>query len=160
MYILLISLLFLCAGCNGESEAVQNNGAKVRILEGSSKIYEKEESIADELEKNNSISREKAEALIDAVTEIEGIEEASAVVYGSAAIIGISIEGELTDEKLIALKNLAEEKAKETDQGIKFVAVTAADDLIEQITEISDLEDNNISGYDIQSIFHRIAPTI
>ncbi len=78
-----------------------------------------------------------AHALANRVSALSEVTKASVIVNGTNAIVGIEIAGELSDDKLKAIKDKVESEVLAADKTIKHVAVTAAPDMFNRITDIS-----------------------
>ena len=81
----------------------------------------------------NMAAENKAQFWAERVNSMNGIEMAVVVINGDKALVEIEILGELTDEKLIPLKNAIEKMILDEDEDIKHVGVTAAPEIISRM---------------------------
>ncbi len=109
-------------------------------------------------------SRTRAKRIADRVTEIEGVKTAQTVITGNTAIVGLTLDKELTDEPLIELKRLVEKNVRKLDNSIDHVSITTAPDLVRRITDLAagGISDNrkNLENYRDDDILFRVAPTL
>lgn len=133
---IILSALILCSCSSGEVKNNLKKSTNFTITEGASKTY-RNKAVTGNAASESKTSTERARILSDMVTGMDGIEKASVIISGNAAIVGITTEGELTEQSLSKLKKEIEEKVRISDKGIRIVAVTAAPDLVERIFNLS-----------------------
>ena len=87
----------------------------------------------------NSLNRQRERAVAQAVEAVPGVEEASVSITDDNALIGLALTqtAGLSDKDLIALKQAAEQAAKEEDAGITHAAVTVIPELKRRIADLS-----------------------
>ena len=90
------------------------------------------DSLLNYIEQNKAADN-KAQFWAERVNSIESIEMAVVVINGDKALVEIEILGDLTDEKLIPLKEKIEKMILEEDEDIKHVGVTAAPEIISRM---------------------------
>ena len=83
--------------------------------------------------KQNEIADNKAQFWAERVNDIEGVETVVVVINGDKAVVELEIFGELSDEKLIPLKDRIEKMILDEDEDIKHVGVTAAPEIISRM---------------------------
>ncbi len=79
-----------------------------------------------------------AETLAKKVTGLDGIKSARVLVNGNTAIVGIDLTERADDIKLVATKRIVEDAVREIVPNFERIAVTAAPELVEKITKISE----------------------
>lgn len=124
---LLIALIL--AGC----KSVNSSSIQTRAIQPA--------EIHDDVENFESATittEQRAQNIADHITKMDGIERTSVVITGNTAIVGIEITGELEDRKLMKLKTEVEKEVRRMDKELKHVAVTAAAELVQRITNIAD----------------------
>lgn len=136
-------LLIGCENEVGKNMNLQNNAM---ISSEKSKTYKRtgdyknDENIintSDEFDIQAENTEERAEKLSYAVSNLKGITKSTVYVTGNIAIIGIEVDGELTDRELIKFKKEVEHKARETDKNLERVAVTASLELVGRMNNIA-----------------------
>ena len=74
-----------------------------------------------------------ATKLADNVKKVNGVKNATVVVSGSTAFVGLEIEPGIEDKKTNEIKSKAAKSVKNTDSSIKTVHVTTDPNLITRI---------------------------
>jgi YhcN/YlaJ family sporulation lipoprotein len=75
------------------------------------------------------------------VSGLESVDSAKVVITGDAAIVGISLAGELEDfpdRRLMIIKNRIQDEVRALDPALKHVAVTASGEFVERINNLAD----------------------
>ncbi len=133
------ALLILCvcaaAGCAANPKALQTNVHTADIKDVRAEGAAPE---VKEFEAASETTANRADRIAQSVAKISGIGQASVVISGNTAIVGIEVSGILDDAKLIKLKGEAEKEVKRTDPSIEHVAVTAAAELVRRVTNMAD----------------------
>ncbi len=151
MYCLVLAIFFMSGcGANG-SEKIQTR-ANATVKDGITRLYKRKEiynnldevlnsnmpdTVHDFDEKTHDTER-RTKVIADGVTKMKGIKRASVVISGNTAIVGIEVEGDLTDASLIKYKTDVDKKVKSIDKAINHVSVTASLELVGQINDIAD----------------------
>ena len=114
---LMIAIIYLFCGCNAKS--MQNNliyaANNDKITQGTLKS-----------------NKERAELVKSMILMINGIDNATVVITGKTALIGIKTNDDNVEEES-RLKKLAEDMARKTDQDIKNVAISTDNDIYDRI---------------------------
>ena len=77
-------------------------------------------------------NKERAELVKSMILMIKGIDNATVVITGKTALIGIKTKDTDVEEES-RLKKLAEDMARKTDQDIKNVAISTDNDIYDRI---------------------------
>ncbi len=102
-----------------------------------------------------------AETIAEDISKIDGIQTATVLVNGKTAIVGIDLKTKVDDIKLMATKKEVEERVKELAPDFDRVAVTAAPDLVERITKISNTTKRPTSyNKDLEEIISALTPIV
>ncbi|MDR2903882.1 MAG: YhcN/YlaJ family sporulation lipoprotein [Clostridiales bacterium] len=144
---------FLIGGCAAQSDpsSLQNNAARAA-----------RPSASDQ----QTLSAEtRAKRIADAIERMADIKEAYAVVTGNTAIVGINLNGESDDARVIEVKTLVDRTVKSVDQEITHVAVTASPELVDRIIKMvggeqTPQEETDLDQFRDDELFFRVAPTI
>ncbi len=106
----------------------------------------------------------RAENLVDRIEDLKDVEDATAIVSGSTAYIGIDMNEDLQGKMTDALKQRVINRAEETDRMLTRVYVSADSDTVTRLRKFADdIEDGKpISGIirQIDEMFRRPAPTV
>jgi|GEM_PF-3529455 len=114
-----------------------------------------------EFDEETEFQRERIRVLENVISEIQGIEDVSIVLVENAAIVAISVIGEVGDTELKSIKNKIEQVIKETDISIRYVSVTAAPELIERINKLGSEGNKQINLTEIQQeIISNLRPLV
>lgn len=89
---------------------------------------------------------ERAKKLSRAIAGIKGIDNATVVISGHTAIVGIEHIGHLDDMLLMKMKKEVDDLAKATDKGIRNVAVTATPELVKRVANMTSSETSEKSN--------------
>ena len=146
LWIIALCLSGCAAGDNRQAEA--RSKAKAFYTKGTNRVYRRGGSYALVTPGvktvtvtpvlSNMSSEERSQIIAAAVTELDAVISASAVITGNTAIVGVQTDAVYDDSELIEIKRLVEEKVKAADKGIDHVSVTAAEDLVERINNMPD----------------------
>ena len=151
-YILIIvSLFILCLfGCASRTNERKTRGDTPEAIfeKGTNRVYRRSGSYSMQTPNaitstvtpaaSNLTGEERSARIADAVTEMDQVLSASAVITGNTAIVGIQTDIQYTDSELIDIKRLVEERVKAADKGIDHVSVTTSADLVERINRMPD----------------------
>lgn len=106
----------------------------------------------------------RSEVISEKLTEIEGIKNATVIITGNTALIGVDIPADTQDDKIKELKNKVESTTKNTDKDIDHVAITADADIVTRIANMGKEIANGkpISGFakEIEETVKRITPNM
>ena len=170
---MLVILSVGLSSCNSNTPAVQNrisqpdSGSKgiLDIVDGRTGNYGSQE--IKEFEMKGLTAEMRAELLAEKIEEMDAIDKAYVVVTGNTAIVGIDLEQEMNDAKLIELKRVIERRVVAADQGIKHAVVTASKDLVEKILKMvgenehkAENEVNELAPFGNDNTFFKVAPMI
>lgn len=106
----------------------------------------------------------RSKVISEKLTEIDGIKNATVIITGNTALIGVDIPADTQDDKIKELKNKVESTTKNADKVIDNVAITADADIVTRIKNMGkDITDGKpISGFgeEIEEIIKRITPNM
>lgn len=112
---------------------------------------------------NDNLTK-RAKTISDELTKLDGIKNATVIITGNTALIGVDIPADTQDDKITELKNKVESKAKNVDKDIDHVAITADADVVTRIENMGKEIKNGkpISGFgqEIKEIIERITPNM
>ncbi|KAB7669298.1 YhcN/YlaJ family sporulation lipoprotein [Bacillus sp. B1-b2] len=144
---LLASFLVLLAGCNKnvdeyQSTETENNPTHVRNVNNST-IKEVDRKTGQEI----------AQRLVSLSTSIENVNDATAVVIGKYAIVGLDVNKDLDRSEVGSLKYAVTESLKNDPDGANALVV-ADPDITARLKEIGkDIDE----GHPIKGIFNELA---
>ena len=141
----------ICLSCCASGNYQQNKSrdkAKAIFEKGTSRVYRRGGAYSLQTPRINPVtispaatglsSEERSQKIAEAVTELDEIQSATAVITGNTVIIGVQTDYRYSDSELIDIKRLIEAKVKATDKGIDHVSVTTATDLVGRINRMPD----------------------
>lgn len=103
-----------------------------------------------------------AEKVSTEVARLSEIDEATTVVVGDTALIGVSFDAQYQGEMTTRIKDMVADRAKTADSRIQNVWVTADPDLLERVRAIWEQRDGGSAIADItdefQEIVNRLMP--
>lgn len=106
----------------------------------------------------------RSKVISEKLTDIDGIKNATVIITGNTALIGVDIPADTQDDKIKELKNKVESTTKNTDKDIDNVAITADADIVTRIKNMGkDITNGKpISGFgeEIEEIIKRITPNM
>lgn len=106
----------------------------------------------------------RSKLISDKLTELDGVNNATVLLTGDTALIGLDIPADTQDDKIKEIKDKVEHSAKNTDKDIDRVAITADADVVKRIENMgSDIKDGKpISGFatEIKETIKRITPNM
>ncbi|MDD2574308.1 MAG: YhcN/YlaJ family sporulation lipoprotein [Bacillota bacterium] len=106
----------------------------------------------------------RADKLADRIEDLDNIEDATVIISGSTAYVGVDMDENLQGRMTDALKERVIDRAKKTDMMLNRVYVSADSDTVTRLKNYAkDIEDGKpISGIiqQIDEIFRRPAPTV
>ncbi|SHH70600.1 sporulation lipoprotein, YhcN/YlaJ family [Caloranaerobacter azorensis DSM 13643] len=120
--------------------------------------------LEDVKEKTDKTLSARAEKIADSIVDLPGVNDATVVITGNTALVGVDIEKELEGKVVTDLKKQIVTRVKQTDKDIKNVTVTADPDLFERIDDIAQ-EINRGRGMsefadEVKEIIRRITPSM
>ncbi|KPU28395.1 hypothetical protein TR13x_03085 [Caloranaerobacter sp. TR13] len=106
----------------------------------------------------------RAEKIADSIVDLPGVDDATVVITGNTALVGVDIEEDLEGKVVTDLKKQIVTRVKQIDKNIKNVTVTADPDLFERIDDIAQ-EINKGRGMsefadEVKEIIRRITPSM
>ncbi|WP_427338479.1 YhcN/YlaJ family sporulation lipoprotein [Caloranaerobacter sp. DY30410] len=115
-------------------------------------------------EKSDKALSTRAEKIADSIVDLPGVDDATVVITGNTALVGVDIEEELEGKVVTDLKKQIVTRVKQIDKNIKNVTVTADPDLFERIDDIAQ-EINRGRGMseftdEVKEIIRRITPSM
>lgn len=175
----LITLFFttLFTGCTPLREVrfdtIQNSSharANAIIKKSNSQVYKNdkaymvEDITSDVIEFDHEAQniKERIRILEDIIEDMDGINEANVVIMETAAIVSINITDEITNKKLVKLKQEIEQEIKLIDSSIKQVSVTTSPEFVEKLNNIGKFpEGDNINiTEEQQDIIRNLRPAL
>lgn len=168
----IIFIIAALSGCAKNTKSIQNRAALNRkngtviINRGKEKTYTGQNEIKKQ-DKRHEIAEDRAETIANEINRNPQIKKAAVVVTGNTAIVGITLNEDLSDGKLIELKRQVEKTVKKIDLEIDHVAVSSAPDLYSKIFNASSKSDKekeelrkNESIQKKENILFQLIPTI
>lgn len=115
-------------------------------------------------EKSDKALSTRAEKIADSIVDLPGVDDATVVITGNTALVGVDIEDELEGKVVTDLKKQIVTRVKQIDKNIENVTVTADPDLFERIDDIAQ-EINRGRGMneftdEVKEIIRRITPSM
>lgn len=150
-----ISILFLTAGCAG------NNDEKTALNNGQNNFITVNQPNNND---NGQMTGEQiAEHLVDLATRNPDVKDATAVVAGNYAVVGIDLDKDLERSRVGSVKYSVAETLKDDPYGAKAVVVADAD-TVERLREMrKDIQNGKpVSGVmnELSAIVGRLMPQI
>lgn len=112
---------------------------------------------------NSNNNAEKADKIAERIKKLSNIENASVLISGNTAIVGVDIKNNVEGQLTKDLKQRIENIVKKADNDIENVSITADPDLFTRISNMAEDITNGrpISGFaeQFEEILRRIAPT-
>lgn len=150
-----ISFLFVAAGCagNNDEKTALNNGQNNFIT-----VNQPNNNV------NGQLTGEQiAEHLVDLATRNPDVKDATAVVAGNYAVVGIDVDKDLERSRVGSVKYSVAETLKDDPYGAKAVVVADAD-MVERLREMrKDIQNGKpVSGVmnELAAIVGRLMPQI
>ncbi len=107
--------------------------------------------------------QEQAEEIAEIAQKVQGVKDATVLVTGDTAYVGIDIDNEIEDEQTNDLKDRVAEQIKEDEESTDRVFVSADADTVSRLQEMVDDigEGRPVSGFlnELTEMFRRPAPT-
>ncbi len=150
-----ISFLFIAAGCAG------NNDEKTALNNGQNNFITVNQP-------NNNVNGQMtgeqiAEHLVDLATRVPDVKDATAVVAGNYAVVGIDLDKDLERSRVGSVKYSVAETLKDDPYGAQAVVVADAD-TVERLREMrKDIQNGKpVSGVmnELAAIVGRLMPQI
>ena len=116
-------------------------------------------------EKRNDETALRARHIAKEVEKIENIENATAVITGNTAIIGIALKEEVPDDLFLDLKRIVEARVLRFDPEIDHAAITSAPELVKKIIDVNGDGENTAKNHEAKSdgeldVFFRKVPEV
>jgi YhcN/YlaJ family sporulation lipoprotein len=143
LYLIIISL-FLITGCNN------NNNKDVARNQDQNIVQVKNTNIP---EVDRSTGQDIAQHLVDLTTSIPNVKDATAVVLGPFAFVGIDVDSDMERSQVGSLKYTVAESLKKDPHGARAVVI-ADPDITARLKEIAEDIEN---GAPIQGIANELA---
>jgi YhcN/YlaJ family sporulation lipoprotein len=151
---LIISSALLLTGCQMNNEAENNNNNNEEI------VYVKDPA---HQENQNRTGQETAERLVEIAISVPTVNDATAVVAGRYAVVGIDVDAELERSRVESIKYTVAESLKHDPFGANSVVVADAD-TVARIEEISERvgEGEPVEGFmdELAAIIGRVMPEL
>jgi YhcN/YlaJ family sporulation lipoprotein len=149
---IILIFIILLGGC-GTQNKTMDNGKQNLIHVKNSTIQQVDRNTGQEISKH----------LVDLATGIPNVRDATAVVLGNYAIVGIDVDSDIDRSKVGSIKYSVAEVLKNDPQGARAVVI-ADPDLTARLKEISqDIKNGNpISGImnELSDISGRLIPEV
>lgn len=141
--LMLTCLLLILAACNNNTNNAQNNEKQSLVNVKNSNIEEVDRQTGQEISKR----------LVELATSIPNVHDATAVVIGRYAIVGIDVNSKIERSQVGSIKYSVAESLKEDPHGARAIVIADAD-TNQRLKEISaDIE----KGRPIQGIMEELA---
>lgn len=141
-FYILCLVVIMFSGCTKDAKTLQNKAAIdekkgiVIINNGKEKTYTEQNEITQQ-DNRHELAEDRATVIANEINKNTQIKKSAVVVTGNTAIVGLTLNEELTDGKLVELKRLIEKTVKKIDLEIDHVAVSSAPDLYGKILDAS-----------------------
>jgi YhcN/YlaJ family sporulation lipoprotein len=142
LYLIIISL-FLITGCNNNNKDVAKNQDQNIVQVKNTNIPEVDRSTGQDI----------AQHLVDLTTSIPNVKDATAVVLGPFAFVGIDVDSDMERSQVGSLKYTVAESLKKDPHGARAVVI-ADPDITARLKEIAEDIEN---GAPIQGIANELA---
>lgn len=142
LYLIVISL-FLISGCNNNNKEVAENQNQNIVQVKNTNIPEIDRSTGQDI----------AQHLVDLTTSIPNVKDATAVVLGPFALVGIDVDANIERSQVGSIKYTVAESLKKDPHGARAVVI-ADPDITARLKEIAEDIEN---GAPIQGIANELA---
>lgn len=142
LYLIVISLLII-TGCNNNNKEVAENQNQNIVQVKNTNIPEVDRSTGQDI----------AQHLVDLTTSIPNVKDATAVVLGPFAFVGIDVDSDMERSQVGSLKYTVAESLKKDPHGARAVVI-ADPDITARLKEIAEDIEN---GAPIQGIANELA---
>jgi YhcN/YlaJ family sporulation lipoprotein len=142
LYLIVISL-FLISGCNNNNKEVAENQNQNLVRVKNTNIPEVDRSTGQDI----------AQHLVDLTSRIPNVKDATAVVLGPFAFVGIDVDSDMERSQVGSLKYTVAESLKKDPHGARAVVI-ADPDITARLKEIAEDIEN---GAPIQGIANELA---
>jgi YhcN/YlaJ family sporulation lipoprotein len=142
LYLIVISL-FLISGCNNNNKEVAENQNQNLVRVKNTNIPEVDRSTGQDI----------AQHLVDLTSSIPNVKDATAVVLGPFAFVGIDVDSDMERSQVGSLKYTVAESLKKDPHGARAVVI-ADPDITARLKEIAEDIEN---GAPIQGIANELA---
>ncbi|OLS41964.1 YhcN/YlaJ family sporulation lipoprotein [Bacillus sp. MRMR6] len=144
--ITLVLVMFFLAGCNITDNSAQTNDKQSSINVRNTNIEEVDRKTGQEISKR----------LVELATSIPNVNDATAVVFGRYAIVGIDVNGKIERSQVGTIKYSVAESLKQDPYGARAIVVADAD-TNERLKEIQgDIQ----KGRPVQGIMEELADVV
>lgn len=145
---LFIAILFLLAGCNNNNV---ENSQQSENRDDTPHVTNVKNSTIEEVDRKTG--QDIAKRLVSLATSIENVNDATAVVIGKYALVGVDINSDLDRSEVGSIKYSVAESLKNDPDGANAVII-ADPDMNARLKEIGEDIQN---GKPIQGIFNELA---
>lgn len=145
---LFIAILFLLAGCNNNNV---ENSQQSENRDDTPHVTNVKNSTIEEVDRKTG--QDIAKRLVSLATSIENVNDATAVVIGKYALVGVDINADLDRSEVGSIKYSVAESLKNDPDGANAVII-ADPDMNARLKEIGEDIQN---GKPIQGIFNELA---
>ncbi|MCF2650504.1 YhcN/YlaJ family sporulation lipoprotein [Niallia circulans] len=145
---LFIAILFLLAGCNNNNV---ENSQQSENRDDTPHVTNVKNSTIEEVDRKTG--QDIAKRLVSLATSIENVNDATAVVIGKYALVGVDINADLDRSEVGSIKYSVAESLKSDPDGANAVII-ADPDMNARLKEIGEDIQN---GKPIQGIFNELA---
>lgn len=142
VWVLIITSFFILSGCNNKNEMAENLDQNI--------VQVKNTNIP---EVDRKSGQEIAQHLVDLTTSMPNVKDATAVVLGKFAFVGIDVDANIDRSQVGSIKYSVAESLKKDPHGARAVVI-ADPDITARIKEVSEDIKN---GKPIQGIFNELA---
>jgi YhcN/YlaJ family sporulation lipoprotein len=142
-FITIVLVMFFLAGCNNSNNSAQTNDKQSSINVRNTNIEEVDRKTGQEISKR----------LVELATSIPNVNDATAVVFGRYAIVGIDVNAKIERSQVGTIKYSVAESLKQDPYGARAIVVADAD-TNERLKEIQgDIQ----KGRPLQGIMEELA---
>jgi YhcN/YlaJ family sporulation lipoprotein len=139
----IVLVMFILAGCNNTNNSAQTNDKQSSINVRNTNIEEVDRKTGQEISKR----------LVELATSIPNVNDATAVVFGRYAIVGIDVNAKIERSQVGTIKYSVAESLKQDPYGARAIVVADAD-TNERLKEIQgDIK----KGRPVQGIMEELA---
>ena len=148
------AVLFLLVGCGGNQNANNNDNDNNGVREVKQSVNEPHKNLS---------GRDISKRLVGIATDVPGVNDATAVVAGDYAVVGIDVDNKLDRNRVGSIKNAVTNALKNDPYGANTV-VTSDPDIIQRLKNMGTHIRNGrpISGIadELAAIVERIMPDV
>ncbi|WP_170006866.1 YhcN/YlaJ family sporulation lipoprotein [Bacillus fonticola] len=149
-------LLFVLSACGGNGDVSrQANDPSIQGNEGENLVRVKNSNPLQERDMNDSW-QEKADHLVSIASDVPKVRDATAVVVGDLAVVGIDIDGEVDRSEVGTIKYSVTEALQDDPHGADSVVV-ADPDMYARLQEVADDMQN---GRPFEGVFNELSDIV